>query len=128
RSVITNEKGEFVFVGIRPGFYDVIAELAGFTTTRVVAEVSADHISTLVLTMRIGGLEERVTVTGQTPRVEVQAALSSAPPSSAISAGAAGGVVRGIAIPGGFNTEAYDRIDDNQWTQTTRKPLSTFSI
>src|SRR5262249_46776409 len=26
-----------------------------------------------------------------------------------------------------FNTEAYDKIDDNQWTEVARKPLSTFS-
>jgi Ca-activated chloride channel family protein len=26
------------------------------------------------------------------------------------------------------NTEAYDQIDDNQWTAVGRKPLSTFSI
>src|ERR1700704_1403544 len=52
RTTTTNDKGEFVFVGIRPGFYEVIAELLGFAQARVVAQVSADHISTLLLTMR----------------------------------------------------------------------------
>src|SRR5437899_11656624 len=27
-----------------------------------------------------------------------------------------------------FNTEAYDRIDDNPWIDAARRPLSTFSI
>ena len=31
-------------------------------------------------------------------------------------------------VADGFNTEAYDKIDDNQWTEVGRKPLSTFSI
>ncbi len=26
-----------------------------------------------------------------------------------------------------FNTEAYDKIDDNRWTDVSRSPLSTFS-
>jgi Ca-activated chloride channel family protein len=129
RTATTNEKGEFVFVGIRPGFYEVIAELPGFAQTRVVTQVSADHISALVIAMRIGGIEETVTITGETPRVDVQSvSVASAPPQSF--AGVAGGVIGGVAggVVGGFNTEAYDRIEDNNWIQATRKPLSTFSI
>src|SRR5580765_2483968 len=72
RTAITNEKGEFIVVGLKPGYYEVIAQLAGFTTTRVVVEITADHIATLLMTMRIGGVEETVTVTGQTPAVDVQ--------------------------------------------------------
>jgi Ca-activated chloride channel homolog len=112
RSAITNGKGEFVFVGVSPGQYQVTAVLAGFTTVSVVANVAADRISSLSLTLSVGSVGETVTVTGQTPIVDTQ---SSARMSSARERRR-------------FNTEAYDRIYDNAWAEAARKPLSTFSI
>jgi Ca-activated chloride channel family protein len=130
RTAITNEKGEFIVVGLKPGYYEVIAQLAGFTTTRVVVEITADHIATLLMTMRIGGVEETVTVTGQTPAVDVQVVRAGRSQTfAAVEGGVAGSVAEQVI--GGerhFNTEAYDRINDNQWNATARKPLSTFSI
>jgi Ca-activated chloride channel family protein len=42
--------------------------------------------------------------------------------------GVTGGIVGGLAgAAARFNTEAYDRITDNEWTEVVRKPLSTFS-
>lgn len=120
RSTFTKEKGEFVFVGLKPGHYEVIAELAGFASTRVVVEITANHIATLALTMRVGGVEETVTVFAQAPGVEVQSARIV----GALEA-VAGGIIGGKRQ---FNTEAYDRINDNQWNATEHKPLSTFSI
>ena len=133
RTTITNAKGEFVFVGLKPGVYEVIAELSGFALTRIEAAVTADRVTALELMMRVGALTETVTVTGRTPAVDVQSVnappVAAAPPRAfgGVSGGVAGGVAGGIERPQ-FNTEAYDRIDDNKWTQTTRKPLSTFSI
>src|SRR5215467_1668544 len=74
RSTLTNEKGEFVVVGLKPGHYEVIAELAGFASTRVVVEITANHIATLALTMRVGSVEETVTVFAQAPGVDAQSA------------------------------------------------------
>jgi Ca-activated chloride channel family protein len=130
RTAITNEKGEFIVVGLKPGYYEVIAQLAGFTTTRVVVEITADHIATLLMTMRIGGVEETVTVTGQTPAVDVQVVRAGRSQTFAAVEGGVAGSVAGQVIGGErhFNTEAYDRINDNQWNATARKPLSTFSI
>jgi Ca-activated chloride channel homolog len=53
----------------------------------------------------------------------------SAPPPSARtgSAGLAAGALETVPTRE-FNTEAYDRIDDNGWFGTKRNPLSTFSI
>ena len=97
RTAITNEKGEFVIVGLKAGYYEVIAELAGVTTTRVVVQITTDRIATLVMTMRVGGVEETVTVTGQTPPVDVQVthARSQAFASEigAVAGGVAGGVI-----------------------------------
>src|SRR6185295_13921180 len=67
RVATTNVKGEFVIVGLKPGFYEVIAELQGFTTWRTVTQVTGDHVSNVSIELRVGGVNETVTVTGQTP-------------------------------------------------------------
>jgi Ca-activated chloride channel family protein len=112
RRAVTNGKGEFVFVGVAPGQYQVTAVLAGFTTVSVVANVAADRISSLSLTLNVGSLAETVVVTGATPQVDTQS-------SARMSA---------VRERTRFNTEAYDRIYDNAWAEAARKPLSTFSI
>src|SRR5262249_52142098 len=119
RTTVTNDKGEFVVVGLKPGYYEVIAQLSGFATARVVVQITADHIATALLTMQVGSIAESVSVTATTPGVSVQMAVG------AESAGVTGSVV---GSPRRFNTEAYERINDNQWNATARKPLSTFSI
>jgi Ca-activated chloride channel family protein len=57
------------------------------------------------------------------------------PAQRGVAGGVIGGIVGGLAAAPPamsrrepFNTEAYDKIDDNQWTDAARKPLSTFSI
>jgi Ca-activated chloride channel family protein len=112
RNAVTNGKGEFVFVGVAPGQYQVTAVLAGFTTVSVAANVAADRISSLSLTLSVGSLAETVTVTGATPQAST---MSSARTSA-------------VRERTRFNTEAYDRIYDNAWAEAARKPLSTFSI
>jgi len=112
RSAVTNGKGEFVFVGVAPGQYQITAVLAGFTTVNVAATVAADRISSLSLTLSVASLAETVTVTGATPQVST---MSSARMSA-------------VRERTRFNTEAYDRIYDNAWAEAARKPLSTFSI
>src|SRR5215472_1347118 len=106
RSVITNEKGEFVFVGIAPGEYQVTAALAGFSTVSIVANVAVDRISNLSLSLHVGSLAETVTVTGQIPTVDTQSSMR-----------VATGRERRR-----FNTETYDRIYDNAWAEAARKP------
>ena len=103
RSTVTNEKGEFVFVGIAPGQYQVTAALAGFTTLSVAANVAADRMSNLSLTLGIGSLTDTVTVTGQTPIVDTQSTAMMS--------------VRRERMR--FNTETYDRIYDNAWARQT---------
>ena len=67
RTGVTNEKGEFVFVGVEPGRYEITAALSGFATVRVSAVVSTGGVSNLQLELHIGSLAETVAVTGNTP-------------------------------------------------------------
>jgi Ca-activated chloride channel family protein len=111
RTAVTNGKGEFVFVGVAPGQYQVTAALRGFATLSVVADVFADRVSSLSLTLNMGSVAETITVTGATPLVDTQSSRRT-----------------GGFETARFNTEAYDRIYDNAWAEAARKPLSTFSI
>lgn len=73
RTVVTDGEGRFSIVDLRPGTYSVTFTLPGFATIRredvvlpggFTAAVNAD--------MRVGGLEETITVTGDSPIVDVQ--------------------------------------------------------
>ena len=73
RSVITDSQGLYRIVDLRPGTYTVTFALPGFSTvkregisltTGFTANVNAD--------LKVGSLEETVTVTGETPIVDTQ--------------------------------------------------------
>ena len=119
---MTDANGRFSFLGIAPGRYTVTAVLAGFNSATVIADVPPGDTVKLALLLEVGSLAESVTVTGASPRI--------ARPSTRQSGherGVTGGIVGGLAEAPRFNTEAYDRITDNEWTEAARKPLSTFS-
>jgi Ca-activated chloride channel family protein len=126
QKTITDAKGEFSFPGIAPGRYVVTAALAGFNPATALADVRAGGTVKLALSLAVAGIAETVTVTGAAPQADTQS--SRVRGKGGIVGGVTGGIVGGLA--GGaprFNTEAYDRITDNEWTEVARKPLSTFS-
>jgi hypothetical protein len=72
RTVTTNERGQFTIVDLRPGLYRVTFTLTGFNTfIRDGLELPTDFTATINVEMRIGVLEETVTVTGESPVVDV---------------------------------------------------------
>jgi Carboxypeptidase regulatory-like domain/TonB-dependent Receptor Plug Domain len=72
RTVSTNEQGQFTIVDLRPGAYTVTFTLSGFNTfKRERLELPTDFTATIDVEMRIGTLEETVTVTGESPVVDV---------------------------------------------------------
>ena len=117
---VTDANGAFEFPDVLPGEYTVTAALAGFRTATLTAVVEAGATRQLAFSLAVGSLEERVTVSGAAPVVEAQSAGRSARMDSRSAS------YRRNSEP--FNTEAYDRIDDNRWTSPAHKPLSTFSI
>ena len=73
RAVVTDASGQYRFVDLRPGVYSVTFQLTGFSTfKRDGIELPDTFIATLNAEMRIGLLEETVTVTGESPIVDVQ--------------------------------------------------------
>jgi hypothetical protein len=73
RSAATNEAGQYRIENLRPGVYAVTFTLSGFSTVRREAiELSGTFVATVNAELRVGAVEETVTVTGVSPVVDVQ--------------------------------------------------------
>ena len=73
RSVVTDDTGQYRIVDLRSGSYSVTFTLPGFSTVkREGLELSGDFVATINADLRVGGLEETITVTGESPIVDVQ--------------------------------------------------------
>ena len=73
RTGTTNEAGQYRVVDLRPGVYTVSFKLPGFSTVvRENIELEANFTAPINVEMRIGSLEESITVTGESPVVDVQ--------------------------------------------------------
>jgi hypothetical protein len=75
RSVISDATGQYRVVDLRPGTYSVTFSLPGFSTVkREGIELSGSFVATVNGDLKVGALEETITVTGETPVVDVQSA------------------------------------------------------
>jgi hypothetical protein len=75
RTVITNTAGQYTIEDLRPGTYAVTFSLAGFTgVKREGIELSGRFIATVNADLRVGGIQETVTVSGEAPVVDVTSA------------------------------------------------------
>src|SRR6185436_2322568 len=73
RTVVTDGNGRFQLVDLRPGVYNVTFSLAGFrSVVRESMSLPATFTATVNVQMSVGGLEETITVTGESPVVDVQ--------------------------------------------------------
>ncbi len=78
RSVVTDENGAYRLVDLRPGIYAVSFSLTGFSTVvREGLELPSDFTMTLNFELKIGAVEETLTVTGTSPMVDVQSTTKS---------------------------------------------------
>src|SRR2546421_6547821 len=77
RSVVTDGTGQYRIVDLRPGTYSVTFSLTGFSTVkREGIELSGTFVATVNSDLKVGSLQETITVTGETPIVDVQSAKS----------------------------------------------------
>ena len=75
RSVVSDATGQYRIVDLRPGTYSVTFTLPGFSTVkREGIELSGAFVATVNGDLKVGTLEETITVTGETPIVDVQSA------------------------------------------------------
>ena len=73
RTVVTDSAGQYRIVGLNPGTYDLSFSLPGFSLVKREGIVLAGTaVLTIPVELRVGALEETITVTGETPVVDVQ--------------------------------------------------------
>src|ERR1700704_5814185 len=73
RSVVSDATGQYRIVDLRPGTYTVTITLPGFSTVRREGiELTATFVATVNADLRVGTVAETVTVTGESPVVDVQ--------------------------------------------------------
>jgi hypothetical protein len=73
RSVVTDGTGQYKIVDLRPGSYTVTATLPGFNTVkRGGVELTGNFVASINIEMKVGAIEETITVTGETPIVDIQ--------------------------------------------------------
>jgi hypothetical protein len=73
KSVSTDGEGKYQIVDLRPGVYMVTFSLQGFSTVkRENLELPSNFTATVNADLKVGALEESVTVSGSSPVVDVQ--------------------------------------------------------
>jgi hypothetical protein len=73
RTAVTDEAGRYRIVDLRPGAYTVNFTLTGFQSVRREGvELPGTFTATVDAELRVGSIEETITVTGDSPIVDVQ--------------------------------------------------------
>lgn len=73
RTAVSDGTGQYRIENLRPGVYSVTFTLPGFNTVkREGIELTGSFVATVNAELRVGALEETITVTGETPVVDVQ--------------------------------------------------------
>jgi hypothetical protein len=73
RTVVTDDQGQYKVVDLRPGLYTVTFSLTGFSTfIRQGIELTTGFTATVNAELKVGTVEETVTVSGESPIVDIQ--------------------------------------------------------
>jgi hypothetical protein len=105
RTVVTDGQGQYKIIDLVPGSYTVTFTLTGFNTVRREGiDLTASFTATVNAELRVGALEETITVSGETPTVDVQNVVTQRVMTrdvvDAIPAGSKAVISLGILIPG----------------------------
>ena len=75
KTAVTDDNGQYRIVDLRAGVYTLTFTLPGFNVVRREdITLSGTTTLTIPITMNVGGIQETITVTGETPVVDVQSA------------------------------------------------------
>ena len=75
RTVVTDGSGQYKIELLRPGAYTVLFTLTGFNSVkREGIELAGSFAATVSVELRVGAVEETITVTAESPLVDIQSA------------------------------------------------------
>jgi hypothetical protein len=75
RTAVTDASGQYRIIDLRAGVYTLSFTLTGFNTVRREnIELAGSQTLTIPIELRVGGIQETITVSGETPVVDVQSA------------------------------------------------------
>ena len=131
RTTTTDSEGRFRFERVAAGSYEVRVSMTGLRPVSASVVVVTDRpIPALTLVLSVPFPSAALAEASK--RVADASALAPAPPASlALPPGRVGGVIGGqmsLHRMRDFNTEAYDKIDENRFHRVANDPLSTLSI
>jgi Carboxypeptidase regulatory-like domain/TonB-dependent Receptor Plug Domain len=72
RTAVTDENGAYRMIDLRPGKYLLTFTLQGFNVIKRELELPSNFVATINAELAVGTLQESVTVSGQSPLVDVQ--------------------------------------------------------
>ena len=76
QTAVSGAEGQYFLPNLRPGRYEVTAELSGFAPTRQQLELRVGQDLTVNLAMRLGNVAEQVDVVARSVAVETQSTLA----------------------------------------------------
>jgi hypothetical protein len=112
RVAVTDGQGLYRVIDLRPGVYSVTFTLPGFSTVRREGvELTSSFTATVNVDLRVGALEETITVSGEAPTVDIQNVVQQRVMTrdviDAIPVGARSAQNLGVLIPG-VTTNVHD--------------------
>ena len=113
RSVVTNEQGLYSILDLRPGVYTVTFTLSGFTTVkREGIELTGSFTATVNAEMRVGSVEETITVSGEAPAVDIRNIVQQKVLTSEVM----------LALPSARNVTSLGALLPGVMSQTSNRP------
>jgi hypothetical protein len=127
RSVVSDGTGQFKIIDLRPGTYTVTFTLTGFSTfKREGIELTGSFAATVNADLAVGSLAETVTVSGESPVVDIQnTKRSNVIPASVVDAlpTSRSQYTMAVLVPGATRTGGLQDVGGTRTMQIT-----TFSI
>jgi len=144
-TTVSDSSGTYIFGGVMPGVYSIVAELSGLQTWRRKINVPAAGAS-LVATLRTPSVSESITVTSEAPyvigveevtvsasryaRADAVAKAAAPPPPSPVPppALAAAPVAMATRVEPAPVTANYAHVEDHAFVETRTERVTTFAI